>query len=173
MPLSEVCREMHQRHPFGEYSGTSIYAGNDHSPLSGIVAKGSRLNVLGTELANAHNARVCPGDQIAHSDGLVSDVEQTVSSERESGTFPLELEDDETIIVTSSEQVEGRMSGQDPESVMLPSESLHSGPLGHVPDPNRLVFSIRENQLVTRVEDTGRDIVEVTSAGVNFPSLGV
>jgi hypothetical protein len=65
------------------------------------------------------------------------------------------------------------MSSQNPESVVLPTESLDSGPLSHVPDPDRLVFSVRKDKLVTRVENTGRNVVEVTSAGINFPSLGI
>jgi len=49
------------------------------------------------------------------------------------------------------------MSGQDPESIILASESLHGGPLAHVPYSNGLVFTDRQDQLVFGMKEGGRD----------------
>lgn len=125
------------------------------------------------KLPNAHDAGIGPSNQVTHPDGLVANVEQAVAGQGKRRSFPLELEDDKTVVVTGGEQVEGRMSGEDPESVVFPSEGLDGGPLSHVPDSDRLVFSVRQDKLVSRVEDTGRDIVEVSSTGVDLPSFGV
>ena len=74
--------------------------------------------------------------------------------------------------LTSCEEVELRMCSHDPESIMFPPECLHRGPLRHVPHPDRLILARRQNQLVPRVEHGHRDVVEMTSTTVNFPSFG-
>lgn len=66
-----------------------------------------------------------------------------------------------------------RVGSQDPESIVFPSEGLNGGPLGHVPDSDRFVFTVREDQFVPRVEKRNGYIVEVTSTGVDFPCLGI
>ena len=149
------------------------HARDDDGLFGRVVAKRSGLNVLRPKLPDAHDAGIGPSNQVTHPDGLVANVEQAVTRQGKGGTFSLKFEDDETVVVTGSEQVERRMSGEDPESVMLPSEGLDGGPLGHVPNTNRLVLSVRQDELVARVEDTGRDVVKVTSAGIDFPSLGI
>ncbi len=59
----------------------------------------------------------------------------------ESRTLTLQLEDDKTVVVTRSEEVEGWMRCQDPEAVALSAESLNGGALAHVPDTNGLVLA--------------------------------
>jgi hypothetical protein len=75
--------------------------------------------------------------------------------------------------MTRGEQVKSRMSGQYPEPVVLSAKGLYGCPFGHVPNANRLVFSIRQNEFVAWVEQTCRDVVEVSTARIDLPSLGI
>lgn len=54
---------------------------------------------------------------------------------------------------------------------MLPAEGLQCSSLGHVPYANGLVFTIGEDQLLTRMENGGRDIVVVSSTSIHFPTF--
>lgn len=63
------------------------------------------------------------------------------------------------------------MRSQYPETIVLSSESLHGRSLAHIPNTNRLVFRIRDDEFMFRVEKGARDIVEVTSASIDFPCL--
>lgn len=73
---------------------------------------------------------------------------------------------------TSSEQVQLGMSGKNPEPIILPPKRLHRRPLAHIPDPNRLILRIRDDQLMLRMEQSDGNIVKVTSAGIDLPRLG-
>lgn len=73
---------------------------------------------------------------------------------------------------TSSKQVEFWVSSKNPEPVVFPPKRLQAGPLGHVPDADRLVLRVRENELLARVEEDARHVVVVTAASVDFPGLG-
>ena len=42
------------------------------------------------------------------------------------------------------------MCSEDPETVMLPPERLHALPLRHVPHTDRLIFRVRNDQLLQR-----------------------
>jgi hypothetical protein len=46
------------------------------------------------------------------------------------------------------------MSSQDPESIVFPPESLHGSSLPHIPHSDGFVFSSRDNQLVSRMEES-------------------
>lgn len=74
---------------------------------------------------------------------------------------------------TSCKQVEVWMRSQHPEAVMIPSESLHSSPLGHVPHPDALVFRVGKDELLARVEHCTGHIVVVATAGIKLPCLGL
>lgn len=63
------------------------------------------------------------------------------------------------------------MCGQYPEAIVLAPEGLHSRALREVPDAHGFVLTARHDQLVFGVEQSGGDIVEVTSARVNLPCL--
>jgi hypothetical protein len=65
------------------------------------------------------------------------------------------------------------MSNQAPEPIVLPPERLDRRPLPHVPNPDRLVLTDGEDELVSRMEERDADVVEVASAGVDLPSLRV
>lgn len=125
------------------------------------------------KLSDAHDAGIGPGDQVTHPNSLVSNVKQTVSRQSEGRSLSFQLEDDETVVVPGGEEVECRMSGQDPEAVVFPTEGLNGSSLGHIPHTDRLVLPVRQNELVARVENAGRDVVEVSPAGVDLPSFGV
>lgn len=65
------------------------------------------------------------------------------------------------------------MCGQNPESVVFATEGLNSRAFAHVPNTNRFVLRVRNDEFVLGVEKCDRHVVEVTSAGVNFPRLGL
>lgn len=65
------------------------------------------------------------------------------------------------------------MSDESPESIVLSPEGLNGSPLAHVPDSDGLILGDGEDELVSRVEESDADVVEVTSAGVDLPGLGV
>lgn len=65
------------------------------------------------------------------------------------------------------------MLSQDPESVVLTTISEQVGALRQVPNSHWLVFWVRNDQIGTRMEDAARNVVVVTSEGVDFPRLGV
>lgn len=48
-------------------------------------------------------------------------------------------------------------------------EGLDAGALGHVPDADGLVLRVTEDEVLARVEDRARNIVEVPAARVNLP----
>lgn len=73
---------------------------------------------------------------------------------------------------TSSKQVEVRVSPQNPEAIMVPSESLHSRPFGHIPHPDALVLRVRQDEFLPRVEDGTGNIVVMTATCVELPCFG-
>lgn len=52
-------------------------------------------------------------------------------------------------VMTSSQKVDFRMGCQDPESIVLPSESLYSCALGQIPDPDTLVLRVGHYHILT------------------------
>lgn len=75
--------------------------------------------------------------------------------------------------LTSSKQVEVWVGTQDPETIMIPPEGLHAGPLGHVPHPDAFVFRVRQDELLTWVEDGTGHVVVVPTACIKLPRLGL
>ena len=73
---------------------------------------------------------------------------------------------------TSSEQVEVGVSPQHPEAIVVPTEGLHPGPLGHVPHPDALVLGVGQDELLARVENGAGHVVVVTAARIQLPGLG-
>lgn len=64
------------------------------------------------------------------------------------------------------------MGSQGPEPVVLTAEGLDCSALGHVPYTDGLVLGHRDDQLLALVEDCARDVVGVSAASVDLPSLG-
>ena len=54
--------------------------------------------------------------------------------------------------LTSSKEVESRVSSQNPEAVVFSSEGLYSCPLGHLPHTDTLVLRVTEDELLARME---------------------
>lgn len=126
------------------------------------------MHPLRAQLSNTADALVGTGRQVGHSDDFVLDVEELVAGKREGRSFTLELEDDQSVVMTyrsapatgmlrlgdltSSKEVQLRMSRQDPEPIVLPPEGLNSRSLCHIPDPDSFVLTGREDELMSRVE---------------------
>ena len=55
---------------------------------------------------------------------------------------------DESPVMSSSQQVDLRVGSQDPESVLLAPEGLHTHPLGQVPHPDALVLAVAHDQVL-------------------------
>ena len=77
----------------------------------------------------------------------------------EGRSLPVKLEDNQAAIVSCREQIELRMSSQDPETIVFATECLYGGSLAHVPYSDSLVLGDRQDQLVFRVEESGRNAV--------------
>jgi len=151
------------------------------------------LLVLSSKSTNGDDRCVGTGGEIVSSYVLVANVEESVAMSCESGSFSIQFEDDQSRIVTcgktssrkltiqgsqdkaknrrltSSEQVESRMSGQNPEPIIFPPKRLYRRPLAHIPHPDSLVLRVRNDQLVFRMEQCRRNIVEMSSASIDFP----
>ena len=56
---------------------------------------------------------------------------------------------------------------------MFSPEGLDGRALGKIPDPDSFIFAARDDKLVFWVEQGGRNVVEVASTRINFPSLGL
>jgi hypothetical protein len=80
--------------------GKSTYRGYDDSALGRIVAQRPWLDVLATQFAHADDARIATRSNIMGPNIFVADVEQRVSVQVESRSFSIELEDDQTRVVT-------------------------------------------------------------------------
>ena len=102
---------------------------------------------------------------------LEDDKTRVMTCAFENGHIAVSSNRQNVILRTSSEKVQFRMRSQYPETIVFPSKSLYGRSLAHVPNSNRLVFSIRDDEFMFRVEEGARDIVEVTSASIDFPCL--
>lgn len=67
---------------------------------------------------------------------------------------------------TSSKQVEVWVSPQHPETIVVTAEGLHSGPFGHIPNPDALVLRVGQDEFLARVEDGTGHVVVVTAARI-------
>ena len=63
------------------------------------------------------------------------------------------------------------MRREHPETIVFSPERLDGGALREVPDADGLVLTAGHDELVLRVEEGSRDVVEVTSACVDLPGL--
>jgi hypothetical protein len=127
--------------------------GDDDGLLGGVVGEGARLLILSTETTDGDDARVLTVGEVVSANVLVADVEEGVAVRGEGGTLTVELEDDQSRVVTGGEEVELRVSGEDPEAVVLATEGLNGGALRHVPHADRLVLRVRDDELVLGVEE--------------------
>lgn len=65
------------------------------------------------------------------------------------------------------------MSSKNPETIMVSSKGSNGISLGHIPNSNRFVFTVGQDQFLARVENSTGHIVEMSTACVDFPSLGI
>ena len=63
------------------------------------------------------------------------------------------------------------MCSNHPKPVMFSSESVETSSLGHIPNPDGFIFWVRNDDILSWVKNHTRNVVVVTSASVNFPSL--
>jgi len=75
--------------------------------------------------------------------------------------------------VARSEKVNLWVSGYNPESIEVTLERLDRSTLIKVPNTDGLIFADREDEVLMRVEYTCRSILEMSTACVDFPCLGV
>jgi hypothetical protein len=65
------------------------------------------------------------------------------------------------------------VSSNDPESIHIPLERLDRSSFVQIPGTNCLVFADGKDKVLVGVEKTGGRILEVSSAGVDFPCLRI
>jgi len=97
--------------------------------LCGVVGNGPRWGVWSSALANGHHRDITVGGEIVGPQKLVFHIIADVAVNCVCRSFSLQLEDNETRIVTRSKEVLIRVGGQDPEAVVLTPECLNGGPL--------------------------------------------
>lgn len=68
-------------------------------------------------------------------------VQFAILGESRCRPFSLKLENHDTIVVARSEEIDLRMSSDDPESIVFALERLHRGALVEIPYANRLVLA--------------------------------
>ena len=98
----------------------------------------------------------------------VFDIVEEVLVHGKCRTFSLKFENDESLVVSRSEQVLGGVRGQNPES-LLPPESLDHIPAVHVPQLYGVVLTGREEDVLARVEYYAVYVTVVSPARVHFP----
>lgn len=176
------------------------HGGDDDGALGGVVAQRPGLDVLASQPPHADDAGVRARREVVRAHVLVPNVEERVAVDRERRSLAVELEDDESRVVaceegcalargrgiewgdegsrrkkerTSGKEVQLGVRREDPEPIVLPPKRLHRRPLAHVPDANRLVLGITDDELVLGVEERDRDVVEVSAARIDLPRLGL
>ena len=65
------------------------------------------------------------------------------------------------------------MGCDDPKSVVLSFKGLNRSALVQVPDTNGLVFPNGKNEVLMRMEETRRGVLEMTSTSIDLPSFGL
>ena len=79
--------------------------------------------------------------------------------------------------MASRKQVDLRVGSNDPEPVvqlltryeLKYPEGVHSRPLVQVPNPDGLVLSCGQDEILVRVEQTAASVLEMASASINLP----
>lgn len=74
--------------------------GDDDGALGRVVRDGAGLDELGAKATDREDGGVCASGEIVSTNRLVSDVEEHVLVDAEGRSFSVELEDDETRVVT-------------------------------------------------------------------------
>lgn len=89
------------------------------------------------------------------------------------GALTLQFEHDHATVVTRGQQIHLRVGGKDPKPVVLATEGLHAGTLGHIPHADAFVLGVRDDDVLTSVKHDAGHIVDVPAKGVDLPCLGV
>lgn len=69
---------------------------------------------------------------------------------------------------TGCKEVVFGVAGEHPESVVFTAIGADCGPLLHVPDADRVVLRVGEDEIERGMKEDGRDVVVVSSQRVNF-----
>mmetsp|Transcript_40883 Transcript_40883/g.108058 ORF Transcript_40883/g.108058 Transcript_40883/m.108058 type:complete len:603 (-) Transcript_40883:232-2040(-) len=123
--------------------------------------------------ADAHHQRLLRPRVLVQPHVPILEEEDGVRERRVCRPLTLELEYDHAAVVAGGEEVGVGVSGEDPEAVVLAPERLHALPLRHVPHADRLVLRVRDDQLLLRMEERARDVVDVPAQRVDLPRLGL
>lgn len=145
--------------------------GEKNRALGGVVAEGAGRHIWTSELLHAQQTDVGSVVEIVGAHVLIPNVVKSILAHGERRTLALQLEDDQTAVVSRSKQVEIGMRGQDPEPVVFSPERLNRGPLREIPHAHGLVLSTRDDQLMLGMEERARNVVEMASARVDLPGL--
>ena len=65
--------------------------------------------------------------------------------------------------MTSSNEILSGMASDNPESVRVLSVCLETCSLVQIPHTNCLIFTVAEDDVITRMESTARDVVEMAA----------
>ena len=104
---------------------------------------------------------------------LLGDIEEGILVDGRGRALALELEDHNSIIMPGGEQVDFRMSGDDPKPIVLPLKGLDQCPLIQIPDADGLIFAGGQDEILMGVKETAASVLEMAPAGIDFPGLGL
>eukprot|EP00162_Nutomonas_longa_P014261 comp21894_c0_seq1/m.49668 comp21894_c0_seq1/g.49668 ORF comp21894_c0_seq1/g.49668 comp21894_c0_seq1/m.49668 type:complete len:1021 (+) comp21894_c0_seq1:778-3840(+) len=140
--------------------------------LLGVEEHGAR-RVHAARLAECHDGGVLALREAERAEHLVADHIEHVAVSAECRALAVELEDHHSRVVARGKQIDVGVRGQDPEAIGVSAEGLGGHAAGNVPDADRLVLGVGENELLLGVEDGARDIVDMAAQTVDFPCLGL
>ena len=75
--------------------------------------------------------------------------------------------------MSSSQQVLRTVCRKDPEAITLPSKSLDTNSLTHIPNPNAPILTITNDKVLLGMEQTTRNIIRMSSERIHLPRLGI
>lgn len=87
------------------------------------------------------------------------------------GSLALQLEHDQALIMTGSEEIVRGMSSQNPETVGVATNCGHTRTLGQIPNTDGLILRIGNQKILLRMEYGTAYVVRVASKGVQQPSF--
>lgn len=107
--------------------------------------------------------------KIERAQGAIFDIEQGRLMRNRWRTLASEFKNYETSIMGSGKVGKTRVSGEEPESVRLKTVSEDDLAFLQIPDTEGFILTVWQNQLGIWMKKATRNVVEMTTKGVQFP----
>ena len=164
-------RKCHQR----IHAVFAFTVGHQNRIVGLVVRQGAHERPgLANLLQRHHRQRRLVASKVIALDLLLAiHVVQLVVEERMRWSLSFKLEHHHTRVVARGKQVDCRMAGHKPETVVFTAELLDRRALVQVPHANGLVVSHRQDQVLMRVEHGAEHVSGMATASVHFPGLDI